>query len=411
MHNNDPKFRRNNFDVTNTVNVTDSVAVGDALESIFVGLFPDADFSIPRNAINHVSQLYRGENPGYAPCDTGYHDLQHILDVTLASARLMDGYERSKNAGDGLGERLFIFGVLLALFHDSGYLRKRGIEEDKQGAEYTLIHVARSAELLKQYMHEIGMGDLAEIAAQVVHYTGYEIPVERILVPEVYREIGSMVASADILAQMADRCYLEKCHDRLYKEFVLAGIAQKLDATGNKKVLFSSPRDLVIKTPGFYQSAKKRLDETLQGAYRLLEKHFNGPNLYIEAVEKNIRFAEYVIAHGADIGMLQRTPPKTPGSDRTFPKTADRNQYIENRRKRIADRRKNPAKRYPEKEIMVAEGVTQSVDRLSTYPASTISATTQATPQPHCRKTAHWRRSAARSGRSPGHPVPRLRHR
>lgn len=348
MHNKDPKFRRNNFDVTNTVNVTDPVAVGDALESIFVGLFPDADFSILRNAINHVSQLYHGENPGYAPCDTGYHDLQHILDVTLASARLMDGYERSKNTGDGLGERLFIFGILLALFHDSGYLRKRGIEDGKQGAEYTLIHVTRSAELLKQYMHEVGMGDLAETAAQVVHYTGYEIPVERIRVPEVYREIGSMVASADILAQMADRCYLEKCHDRLYKEFVLAGIAQKLDATGSNKVLFSSPRDLVIKTPGFYQSAKKRMDETLQGAYRLLEKHFNGPNLYIEAIEKNIRFAEYVIAHGADIGMLQRTPPNTPGSDRASPEAADRNQYIEDRRKRIGDRRKNPAQRYPD---------------------------------------------------------------
>jgi hypothetical protein len=49
MHNKDPKFRRNNFDVTNTVNVTDPVAVGDALESIFLGLFPDADFSILRN--------------------------------------------------------------------------------------------------------------------------------------------------------------------------------------------------------------------------------------------------------------------------------------------------------------------------------------------------------------------------
>lgn len=348
MHNKDSKFRRNNFDVTNTVNVTDPVAVGDALEKIFLALFPGADFGIPRNAINHVSQLYRGENPGYAACDTGYHDLQHILDVTLASARLMDGYERSKNAGSGLGEKLFSFGILLALFHDSGYLRKRGIEEGKQGAEFTLIHVARSAELLKQYMHDVGMGDLAETAAKVVHYTGYEIPVERIQVPEIYREIGSMVASADILAQMADRCYLEKCHDRLYKEFVLAGIAQKPDATGNNKVLFSSPRDLVIKTPGFYQSAKKRLDETLQGAYRLLEKHFNGPNLYIDAVEKNIRFAEYVIAHGADIGMLQRTPPKTPGSDRAFPETADRNQFVEDRRNRIGDRRKNPAQRYPD---------------------------------------------------------------
>jgi len=348
MQNKDPKFRRNNFDVANTVNVTDPVAVGDALESIFLGLFPSASVSILRNAINHVSQLYRGENPVYAPCDTGYHDLQHILDVTLASARLMDGYERSQKTGGGLGEELFIFGILLALFHDSGYLRKRGIEDNQHGAEFTLIHVSRSAELLKQYMHEIGMGDLAETAAKVVHYTGYEIPVELIQVSAVYRDIGNMVASADILAQMADRCYLEKCHDRLYKEFVLAGIAQKLDATGSQKVLFSSPQDLVIKTPGFYRSAKKRMDETLHGAYHFVEKHFNGQNPYLEAIEKNILFAEYVIAHGADIGMLQRTPPQTPGSDRAFPETDDRKHQIEDRRRRTGDRRKKTAKRYPD---------------------------------------------------------------
>ena len=106
MRSNDSKFRRNSFDVANTVNVTDPVAVGDALESIFLDLFPSADFGILRNAINHISQLYRGENQGYAPCDTGYHDLQHIMDVTLASARLMDGYERSQKSGKGLGEEL-----------------------------------------------------------------------------------------------------------------------------------------------------------------------------------------------------------------------------------------------------------------------------------------------------------------
>lgn len=348
MHNENAKFRLNNFDVANTVNVTDPVAVADAVERIYLNLFPGANAVTLRNAINHISRLYRGDDPAFAPCDTGYHDLQHIMDVTLASARLMDGYERSQKTGDGLGEKLFTFGILLALFHDSGYLRKRGSEDDRQGAEFTLVHVSRSARLLKQYMQGVGLGDQAETAAQVVHYTGYEVPVERIQVPAAYRAIGNLVASADILAQMADRCYLEKCHDRLYKEFVLAGIAKKHDSQGNEQVLFSSPKDLVIKTPGFYKSAKKRMDETLQGAYRYAEKHFNGQNLYLEAVEKNILFAEYVIAHDADIGMLQRTPPQTPGSDRPSRETDDRKQHVEDRRKRTGDRRENAAQRYPD---------------------------------------------------------------
>jgi hypothetical protein len=349
MQNNDAKFRRNNFDVANAVNVTDPASVADAVESIFLNLFPSASVSTIRNAINFVSRLYRGEHPAYAACDTGYHDFQHILDVTLASARLMDGYERSQKNGGGLGEELFTFGILLALFHDSGYLRKRGSEDDRHGAEFTLTHVSRSAELLKEYLREVGLGNLPEAAAQIVHYTGYEVSVDRIRAPSpAFRTIGNLVASADILAQMADRCYLEKCHDRLYTEFVLGGIAKKRDAQGNEQVIFASPQDLVIKTPGFYISAKKRMDETLHGAYRYAEHHFNGQNLYLEAVEKNILFAEYVIDHNADIGMLQRTQPRTPGSDQSSPGTDDRKQKVEDRRKISGDRRKNTAQRYPD---------------------------------------------------------------
>jgi len=342
-------FRRNNFDVTNTVNVTDSVSVGDAIENIFLNLFPNASVTILRNAINHISRLYRGELQDYAACDTGYHDLQHTMDVTLASARLLDGYERSQKKDNSLGEELFVFGILLALFHDSGYLRKRGIEDGRHGAEFTMVHVSRGEELLKKYLKEIGLSKLAEQGAPVVHYTGYEIPAELIKVPSpAYQAIGNLVASADILAQMSDRCYLEKCHDRLYTEFVLGGIARKQDEHGNEQVIFSSPRDLVIKTPGFYRVAKKRLNETLNGVYRYAENHFGGQNLYLEALEKNILFAEYVVAHNADVGMLQRTPPKTPGSEQNSHAADDREQQVEDRRKINSDRRKNAGQRYPD---------------------------------------------------------------
>jgi hypothetical protein len=348
MENKATRFRRNNFDVANTVNVTDPVSVGDAIEKIYLDLYPNADAGILRQALNDIVRMYRGEHPDYAACDTGYHDLQHIMDVTLASARLMDGYERLQTGGKALGEKLFAFGILMALFHDSGYLRKRGSEEHRQGAEFTLVHVARSESRLKDYLPVAGM-DALQDATKVVHFTGYEIPIDRIQVASpAYRTVGNLVASADILAQMSDRCYLEKCYDRLYNEFVLAGIAKQRDGRGNEQVVFSSPQDLVIKTPGFYRGAKKRMEESLQGAYRYVEKHFNGQNLYLEAVERNILFAEYMIAHNADIGMLQRTPPKTPGSDKASPASEDRKQMVEDRRKRNGDRRQNHGQRYPE---------------------------------------------------------------
>ena len=141
---------------------------------------------------------------------------------------------------------------------------------------------------------------------------------------------------------------LEKCHDRLYTEFVLGGIATKRDEHGNERVIFASPQDLVIKTPGFYRGAKKRMDETLEGVHRYAEKHFGGQNLYLEAIEKNILFAEYVVAHNADIGMLQRTPPQTPGSDQASAEAADRKQQVQERRERSGDRRQNTGQNYPD---------------------------------------------------------------
>jgi len=113
-------------------------------------------------------------------------------------------------------------------------------------------------------------------------------------------------------------------------------------------VLFSSPQDLVIKTPGFYQGAKKRMDSTLGGAHQYGEKHFNGEHIYLDAIESNIQFAEYVIENKADIGMLQRTPPRTPGSNQPSPEADIRTQHVQERRERSTDRRKNPEQRYPE---------------------------------------------------------------
>lgn len=348
MMNESTRFRRNSFDVANIVNVTDPASVSDAVQCIFLDLYPYASTDILKNAVNELTRMYRGEHPDFVACDTGYHDLQHILDVTLASARLLDGYERTQSNGKKLGHELFLFGILIALFHDSGYLRRRDSEEHRQGAEFTLIHVARSEDRLKNYLPAAGMGELSN-AVKVVHYTGYEIPIEQVQVSTpAHQMIGSLVASADILAQMSDRCYLEKCYDRLYNEFVLAGIARRRDGSGHEQVVFSSPQDLVIKTPAFYRGAKRRMDDALKGAYHYAERHFCGQNLYLEAVERNILFAEYMIAHNADIGMLQRTPPRTPGSDLSSPATASRNELVKDRRERNSDRRQNPAQRYPE---------------------------------------------------------------
>ncbi len=191
-----------------------------------------------------MAQLYNGEYPGYHPCDTAYHDTQHVLDVTLAMARLINGYERGRVGVQPLDDGLFRLGVITALFHDCGYVREMSDQAHKNGAEFTLTHVSRGAHFLKGYLPKIGMADVADIAAELIHFTGYEVAVTDIKVPSpIYRLLGNMLGSADIIAQMADRCYLEKCRDRLYPEFVVGGLAVKRTPDGARTGrLFLGPR-------------------------------------------------------------------------------------------------------------------------------------------------------------------------
>jgi hypothetical protein len=306
--------RRNDYDVTNRVNTTDPQDVSREICAIYQDLYQGATPENLGNAFSDLGQLYRGEWPGYHECDTDYHDVQHVLDVTLGMARLMDGCVRATTA-DVLNERLFRFGIVLALFHDCGYIRLRKDTRHSNGAEYTSVHVSRGGRFLEEYLPRIGMADLASTASRVIHFTGYEVPVDRIKVPgPEFRLIGNLLGSADILAQMADRCYLEKCYDRLYPEFVRGGIARKRRQDGSEEIIFSSAADLIFKTPRFYQGATRRLKQDLGGCYGYVEDHFGGQNLYFDELEKNISHARAIAVEG-DISLLRRRPPKTTEAD------------------------------------------------------------------------------------------------
>jgi len=113
---------------------------------------------------------------------------------------------------------------------------------------------------------------------------------------------------------MADRCYLEKCHDRLYPEFVSGGIARKRREDGSEEIVFASPADLIFKTPRFYEGATKRLREDLGGHYNHIERHFGGQNLYFDELKKNINYARSLASEG-DVSRLRRRPPAAPGNE------------------------------------------------------------------------------------------------
>ena len=313
--------RRSEFDVTDQIRTTDPVEVGKEVLRLFAGLYPgDTPLQIER-AFKDMWLLYGGKHPDYHPCDTEYHDTQHVLDVTLTTARLLDGYERGRDGDAPLPPEHFSVGVITALFHDFGYLRRRNDYMHLYGAEYTLTHVGRGSNFLLGYFPRIGLERYAIAAAQLVHFTGYERTVDSIRLDDpVLRRVGEILGTADIIAQMSDRCYLEKCRDRLYPEFVLGGLARRRMPDGQVVAVYESGIDLVRKTPGFYINAMKRLDQQLNRAYVYAEKHFGGPNVYLEEMDKNMRYAQVTTAADSGHGPLRRAPPITlPPNLRAYP--------------------------------------------------------------------------------------------
>src|SRR5207253_4160235 len=113
---------------------------------------------------------------------------------------------------------------------------------------------------------------------------------------------------ADMRAQMADRCYLEKCRDRLYAEFVVGGVALPF-SNGNRRVKYASGLDLLRQTPDFVAEVRtKRLDGDFRGAYRYLELLFDGRNPYLEAIDRNVEYLRQVL-RSESWQLLRRRPP------------------------------------------------------------------------------------------------------
>lgn len=305
------QFRRSDYDVTNTVQVSSPAAVRDAVIALFAQTWPNESFARLENAFRDFERLFTGQYPGYLGCDTVYHDMQHSLDGTLASARIIAGHERTVPVAERIGPERAALGIVVALFHDAGYIRKTDDSKIRNGAEFTLNHVSRSAQFLASYLPTIGMAHWAPVATRIVHFTGYEVKFDQIKLDDPRdRRVGHIVGTGDLIAQMSDRCYLEKCRDRLYPEFVLGGIALTRDkATGAPRVKYSSGLDVLRQTPEFFdETFRSRLNGEFAGAYRYLEVLFNGRNPYMEAIERSLAYLHEILGNGR-WPMLRRDPP------------------------------------------------------------------------------------------------------
>jgi hypothetical protein len=292
--------RAGHMDVSNTVDVSDTVSVASTVTSILSACYPGADLSPLAVLFYDFDRLYTGAYPGYRACDVRYHNSQHVLDVTLAMARLLDGHERSHPAEEALGPERAMIGIAAALFHDSGYIRRTRDSRHKNGAAYTRIHVSRGIRFLTDYLPTVGLNHMVAPCARILHFTGYEVdPADVPVADEREHTLGKLLGTADLIAQMADLEYVQKCREYLYEEFAAGGLAGEAGGEGYKGVIYKSPEQLLDQTPEFMRTAiDERLNGHFNGVHRYAANHFGGHHLYMDAIQENCRDLVAMLARG-----------------------------------------------------------------------------------------------------------------
>src|ERR1700678_2340466 len=106
------ELRRNDYDVTNSVQVSATAAVAIAVRELFAATWPGEPFDRVAVAFDEFERLFSGRMPGYHGVDTIYHDRQHSLDMTLAMARLLVGYELTADASHRFGAERAVMGLV-----------------------------------------------------------------------------------------------------------------------------------------------------------------------------------------------------------------------------------------------------------------------------------------------------------
>jgi len=262
--------------LANLVKMESPQAVLDEAITVVARFSADTDPLAIRSAFDQTVSLYQGEWEHTKGCNTDYHDLKHVTDCFLAMARLFHG---AVQTGISFSPRQVHQGLVAALLHDAGYLQN---SEDGEGtgAKYTAYHVRRSMDFMQQHFAAFGLQE-NEIHASMamIHCTDLNCELASVPFPDKTTEqIGKMLATADILAQMADRIYLEKLLFLFYEleEARVQGYRDELD--------------LMHQSEEFFIHMADRFESQLSSSNRFMVHHFKArwkidADLYQKAID------------------------------------------------------------------------------------------------------------------------------
>lgn len=264
----------------------------DAVESDVVAMMSEIDPAFEavrlRTLYRDIVRLFHGDYPGYRRSDAWYHDLEHTSTVFLCTAAMVYG---AHHDGVRLSSRGKLLVLACALFHDVGLIRRKEEDGRGTGARFTIGHEERSVAFMESYFREHGY-DLRDIedARQIIECTILgKSPADIPFRTEEVKTLGRILGSADVVAQMADRAYLEKLL-LLYREFREGGIPG-----------YESELDLLEKTPGFYHNVvKRRLDSEFDRADDWLDVHARvywqlDRDPYRASIERNLTYLDRIL--------------------------------------------------------------------------------------------------------------------
>lgn len=264
------------------VDVADPSAVLAEIRAIAALLPPPVDIGAIEKVHADTIRLFAGAFPGYRESNTKYHDLEHTHAVALAAARLLHGC--ALHDLDLTAEEVLL-GMVAAYFHDVGLIQTEG-DTEGTGAKYTVGHEERSVDFMDRYLRELGFSPKAlKDCGQIIRCTILQKPLTDIPFSRpAIKTLGQVVGTADLLAQMADRQYLEKLL-LLYEEFEEAGLPG-----------YDSELELLKKTDDFYRSVVlRRLDHDLGGMAKRMKAHFAqrwgiDEDLYARSISANLDY-------------------------------------------------------------------------------------------------------------------------
>ncbi|OGQ88984.1 MAG: hypothetical protein A2512_09790 [Deltaproteobacteria bacterium RIFOXYD12_FULL_56_24] len=247
---------------------------------------------LPRLAelLADVADLYAGRWPSHEACTVNYHNFSHALDVCLAAARMVSGWNKME-AGQSLDAGYFQLGMAASVFHDAGYIKDKG-DLAGAGGKFTLIHVKRSMDIAREYLTRRHWPESdVDAVCRIISITDYtNLPdLAPLFKEERLKALARIVATADLVAQMADTDYIQRMDDLFaeFKEVYEFENRENLIKKGTK--IFKTVQEIKDGTLAFYEQFIVPTLAKLGRMDRYLTVFFgDGRNPYQENIVANL---------------------------------------------------------------------------------------------------------------------------